>query len=138
MSRRCFRPLCKATPGKARLQDQFAKSRPLKFRSDYGSDHQWKDGCCQLLCLLGLRTLGSRTVSLRHCRARVLHQIFSLIVPDFLQQSSLVKLPGLTVGMSSLAAGLAIGIVGDAGVRANAQQPRLFVPLQSLSGKGAH
>merc|ERR1719297_263679 len=33
---------------------------------------------------------------------------------------------GLTVGMSSLAAGLAIGIVGDAGVRANAQQPRLF------------
>merc|ERR1719258_563002 len=29
---------------------------------------------------------------------------------------------GLTVGMSSLAAGLAIGIVGDAGVRANAQQ----------------
>jgi len=36
---------------------------------------------------------------------------------------------GLTVGMSSLAAGLAIGIVGDAGVRANAQQPRLFVGL---------
>merc|ERR1712048_1020143 len=29
---------------------------------------------------------------------------------------------GMTVGMSSLAAGLAIGIVGDAGVRANAQQ----------------
>merc|ERR1719373_1204196 len=29
---------------------------------------------------------------------------------------------GLTVGMSSLAAGMAIGIVGDAGVRANAQQ----------------
>uniref|UniRef100_A0A0G4I5N3 V-type proton ATPase proteolipid subunit n=1 Tax=Chromera velia CCMP2878 TaxID=1169474 RepID=A0A0G4I5N3_9ALVE len=34
---------------------------------------------------------------------------------------------GLTVGLSALAAGLAIGIVGDAGVRANAQQPRLFV-----------
>merc|ERR1712071_717866 len=34
---------------------------------------------------------------------------------------------GLTVGVSSLAAGPAIGIVGDAGVRANAQQPRLFV-----------
>jgi len=31
--------------------------------------------------------------------------------------------------MSSLAAGLAIGIVGDAGVRANAQQPRLFVGM---------
>jgi len=36
---------------------------------------------------------------------------------------------GLTVGMSALAAGLAIGIVGDAGVRANAQQPRLFVGM---------
>merc|ERR1711900_79836 len=36
---------------------------------------------------------------------------------------------GLTVGMSSLAAGLAIGIVGDAGVRANAQHPRLFVGM---------
>merc|ERR1712025_1218425 len=36
---------------------------------------------------------------------------------------------GLTVGLSSLAAGMAIGIVGDAGVRANAQQPKLFVGM---------
>ena len=36
---------------------------------------------------------------------------------------------GMTVGLSSLAAGMAIGIVGDAGVRANAQQPRLFVGM---------
>jgi len=36
---------------------------------------------------------------------------------------------GLTVGMSALASGLAIGIVGDAGVRANAQQTRLFVGM---------
>merc|ERR1719264_2282293 len=36
---------------------------------------------------------------------------------------------GLTVGMSSLAAGLAIGIVGDAGVRANAQQQKLYVGM---------
>jgi len=36
---------------------------------------------------------------------------------------------GLTVGLSSLGAGLAIGIVGDAGVRANAQQPKLFVGM---------
>merc|ERR1711972_567817 len=36
---------------------------------------------------------------------------------------------GLTVGMSSLAAGLAIGVVGDAGVRANAQRPQLFVGM---------
>merc|ERR1712048_1288028 len=36
---------------------------------------------------------------------------------------------GLCVGMSSLAAGLAIGVVGDAGARANAQQPKLFVGM---------
>jgi len=36
---------------------------------------------------------------------------------------------GLTVGLSALGAGLAIGIVGDAGVRANAQQPKLFVGM---------
>merc|ERR1719231_1855244 len=36
---------------------------------------------------------------------------------------------GLTVGMSSLPAGLAIGVVGDAGVRCNAQEPRLFVGM---------
>jgi len=36
---------------------------------------------------------------------------------------------GLAVGLSGLAAGYAIGIVGDAGVRGTAQQPRLFVGL---------
>merc|ERR1711862_845248 len=36
---------------------------------------------------------------------------------------------GLCCGFSSLAAGLAIGIVGDAGVRANAQQDRIFVGM---------
>ena len=34
---------------------------------------------------------------------------------------------GLSVGLSGLAAGFAIGIVGDAGVRGTAQQPKLFV-----------
>merc|ERR1719213_1617978 len=34
---------------------------------------------------------------------------------------------GLSVGLSGLAAGYAIGVVGDAGVRGTAQQPRLFV-----------
>ena len=32
------------------------------------------------------------------------------------------------VGISGLAAGMAIGIVGDAGTRAIGQQPSLFVP----------
>lgn len=36
---------------------------------------------------------------------------------------------GLSCGLSSLAAGLCIGIVGDAGVRANGQQKKLYVPM---------
>ncbi|PAN26409.1 hypothetical protein PAHAL_5G010500 [Panicum hallii] len=36
---------------------------------------------------------------------------------------------GISCGLSCLAAGMAIGIVGDAGVRANAQQPKLFVGM---------
>lgn len=36
---------------------------------------------------------------------------------------------GLAVGLSCLAAGIAIGITGDAGVRATAQQPRMFVGM---------
>jgi V-type H+-transporting ATPase 16kDa proteolipid subunit len=36
---------------------------------------------------------------------------------------------GLSVGFSGLAAGLCIGVIGDAGVRGTAQQPRLFVGM---------
>ncbi|KAL3316193.1 hypothetical protein Ciccas_005166 [Cichlidogyrus casuarinus] len=36
---------------------------------------------------------------------------------------------GLSVGFSGLAAGLAIGVVGDAGVRGFCKQPRLFVGM---------
>ena len=36
---------------------------------------------------------------------------------------------GLAVGLSGMAAGYAIGIVGDAGVRGTAQQPQLFVGM---------
>ena len=36
---------------------------------------------------------------------------------------------GLSCGLSGLSAGMAIGIVGDAGVRANGQQPKLFVSM---------
>ena len=36
---------------------------------------------------------------------------------------------GLCCGLSSLAAGITIGILGDAGVRAVGQQERLFVTL---------
>ena len=36
---------------------------------------------------------------------------------------------GLCCGFSALGAGIAIGVVGDAGVRGNAQEPKLFVGL---------
>ena len=36
---------------------------------------------------------------------------------------------GISSGLAGLSAGMAIGIVGDAGVRANAQQPKLFVAM---------
>ena len=42
---------------------------------------------------------------------------------------------GLSVGLSGLAAGFTIGIVGDAGVRGTAQQPRLFVGMVSGSAQ---
>ena len=36
---------------------------------------------------------------------------------------------GCACGFSGLAAGIAIGIVGDSGVRANAIEPRMFVGM---------
>ncbi|KAL3447587.1 vacuolar ATP synthase 16 kDa proteolipid subunit [Aspergillus insuetus] len=57
-----------------------------------------------------------------------------LIANDLKQQltlyTSLVQLgTGLAVGLAGLAAGFSIGIVGDAGVRATAQQPRVYVGM---------
>lgn len=50
--------------------------------------------------------------------------------PDYkLYQGFLHLGAGLSVGLSGLAAGFAIGVVGDAGVRGIAQQPRLFVGM---------
>ncbi|KAG9017625.1 H(+)-transporting V0 sector ATPase subunit c [Tulasnella sp. 427] len=40
---------------------------------------------------------------------------------------------GLAVGLSGLAAGFAIGIVGDAGVRGASQQPRLYIGMASAA-----
>lgn len=61
--------------------------------------------------------------------------VVSVLISDGLKQkqplfSSFIQLgAGLSVGLSGLAAGFAIGIVGDAGVRGTAQQPRLFVGM---------
>lgn len=50
--------------------------------------------------------------------------------PEYTLFKSFVDLgAGLSVGLSGLASGFAIGIVGDAGVRGTAQQPRLFVGM---------
>jgi len=63
--------------------------------------------------------------------------IISVILTGNIQESSSYNeykayahlASGLSVGLSALGAGMAIGIVGDAGVRANGQQPRLFVGM---------
>ena len=52
------------------------------------------------------------------------HASTLILVSGFIQLGA-----GLSVGLSGLAAGFAIGIVGDSGVRAVAQQPRLFVGM---------
>ena len=53
-----------------------------------------------------------------------------LLVTDHLLIRGFVHLgAGLSVGLSGLAAGYAVGVVGDAGVRGTAQQPRLFVGM---------
>jgi len=50
--------------------------------------------------------------------------------PNYSLYQSFVHLgAGLSVGLSGCAAGYAIGIVGDCGVRGTAQQPRLFVGM---------
>jgi V-type H+-transporting ATPase 16kDa proteolipid subunit len=65
--------------------------------------------------------------------------IYGLVVSVLISDNLTQKLPlftsfiqlgaGLSVGLAGLAAGFAIGIVGDAGVRGTAQQPRLFVGM---------
>ena len=39
---------------------------------------------------------------------------------------------GLAVGLSGLASGFSIGIIGDAGVRGAAQQPRMFTGMMMM------
>lgn len=61
--------------------------------------------------------------------------VVSVLISNDLKQevslfASFIQLgAGLSVGLAGLAAGFAIGIVGDAGVRGTAQQPRLFVGM---------
>lgn len=64
------------------------------------------------------------------CRGRVAGSCLVSLVSFPPPPRSFLQLgAGLSVGLSGLAAGFAIGIVGDAGVRGTAQQPRLFVGM---------
>ncbi|KAL7626826.1 H(+)-transporting V0 sector ATPase subunit c [Parahypoxylon ruwenzoriense] len=65
--------------------------------------------------------------------------IYGLVVSVIIAGDLVEKLPlhqgflqlgaGVSVGLCGLAAGFAIGIVGDAGVRASSQQPRLYIGM---------
>jgi F0F1-type ATP synthase membrane subunit c/vacuolar-type H+-ATPase subunit K len=61
------------------------------------------------------------------------HVLFTVEVRMTLYQGFIQLGAGLSVGLSGLAAGFAIGIVGDAGVRGTAQQPSLFVVMVRIS-----
>lgn len=53
---------------------------------------------------------------------------YCVVKPEYSLYAGALQLgAGLTVGLSGLAAGYAVGVVGDAGVRGIAQQPRLFI-----------
>ena len=61
---------------------------------------------------------------------RHINDFWDLVGSSMSLASSFIDLgAGLSVGLAGLAAGFAIGIVGDAGVRGTAQQPRLFVGM---------
>lgn len=77
--------------------------------------------CCPSIFPLGFNPLLSITAQIQANKS---------CSPVFLFNRSFLHLgAGLSVGLSGLAAGFAIGIVGDAGVRGTAQQPRLFVGM---------
>jgi len=62
--------------------------------------------------------------------AIILQQAISANPTNYSDYNGFVHLAsGLSCGLSSLSAGLAIGVVGDSGVRANGQEPELFVPM---------
>ena len=66
--------------------------------------------------------------------------VVSLIISSSLSSTRVTPLAasfahlgaGLAVGLSGLAAGFSVGVVGDAGVRATSQQPRLYVGMMLI------
>ncbi|KAK3722047.1 hypothetical protein QZH41_020158 [Actinostola sp. cb2023] len=75
----------------------------------------------------------SKSFESTYCLYNVLmppSRVYNVVPTEYTLFKSFVDLgAGLSVGLSGLAAGFAIGIVGDAGVRGTAQQPRLFVGM---------
>lgn len=78
-------------------------------------------------CIFGISF--RRTVSHLYILDLWNHFFVDLLFIKFIFRGFVHLGAGLSVGFSGLAAGFAIGIVGDAGVRGTAQQPRLFVGM---------
>ncbi|KAF7904536.1 hypothetical protein EAF00_001870 [Botryotinia globosa] len=53
----------------------------------------------------------------------------TLVAPSALHTNFLHLAAGLSVGLSRLASGFSIGVIGDAGVRGAAMQPKMFVGM---------
>ncbi|KAK6607305.1 V-type proton ATPase proteolipid subunit [Botrytis cinerea] len=53
----------------------------------------------------------------------------ALVAPSALHTNFLHLAAGLSVGLSCLASGFSIGVIGDAGVRGAAMQPKMFVGM---------
>ncbi|CAE6448702.1 unnamed protein product [Rhizoctonia solani] len=85
------------------------------------------------VCLSGASRKGATDTNPQN--AKIYGLVVSVVISDNLHPkmplfTSVIQLgAGLSVGLSGLAAGFAIGIVGDAGVRGTAIQPRLFVGM---------
>lgn len=64
--------------------------------------------------------------------------VVSVVISSILEEKSalhsnfLFLAAGISVGLSCLASGFCIGIIGDAGVRASGQQPRMFVGMMMM------
>ncbi|KAI8371334.1 V-type proton ATPase proteolipid subunit [Radiomyces spectabilis] len=72
---------------------------------------------------------GCKWTNLNNSKKLTIHLSAAVAIKQTLFSGFIQLGAGLSVGLACLAAGIAIGITGDAGVRATAQQPRMFVGM---------